>query len=60
MKVKYANICPLNKVFTLEYDPAVHDRTWQNLIADGNYSKVMASMIKYLLNSKKWALKRLI
>jgi cellulose biosynthesis protein BcsQ len=43
---------PVKQVFTLEYDPSVHDRTWQNLIADGNYSKVVASMIKYLHNSK--------
>ncbi len=42
----------VKQVFTLEYDPAVHDRTWQNLIADGNYGKVVASMIKYLHKSK--------
>ena len=43
----------VKQIYTLEYDPVVHDRTWQNLMADGNYGKAVASMIKYMLEFKK-------
>jgi cellulose biosynthesis protein BcsQ len=42
----------VKQIYTLEYDPSVHDRTWQNLMADGNYGKAIALMIKYLHKSK--------
>ncbi len=44
---------PAKQIYILEYDPTIHDRTWQNLIADGNYGKVVSSIIKYLLEFKK-------
>ncbi len=46
---------PINSdsVFTVEYEPEVHDRTWQNQAVEGKYAKVMSIMMRYFTELKK-------
>jgi cellulose biosynthesis protein BcsQ len=42
-----------NSVFTVEYEPEVHDKTWQNQAAEGKYAKVISIMMRYFAELKK-------
>lgn len=46
---------PVNakSVFTVEYEPEVHDKTWQNLAVEGKYAKVISIMMRYFAELKK-------
>ncbi|MGB8217398.1 MAG: ParA family protein [Candidatus Methanoperedens sp.] len=42
-----------NSVFTVEYEPEVHDKTWQNQAVEGKYAKVISIMMRYFAELKK-------
>lgn len=42
-----------NSVFTMEYEPEVHDKTWQNQAVEGKYAKVISIMMRYFAELKK-------
>ncbi|MFA4935997.1 MAG: hypothetical protein WC568_09190, partial [Candidatus Methanoperedens sp.] len=42
-----------NSIFTVEYDPEVHDKTWQNQVVEGKYAKVISIMMRYFAELKK-------
>jgi cellulose biosynthesis protein BcsQ len=42
-----------NSIFTVEYDPEVHDKTWQNQVVEGKYAKVVSIMIRHFAELKK-------
>jgi hypothetical protein len=37
----------------VEYDPEVHDKTWQNQVVEGKYAKVVSIMIRHFAELKK-------
>lgn len=42
-----------NSIFTVEYDPEVHDKTWQNQAVEGKYAKILSIMMRYFAELKK-------
>lgn len=42
-----------NSVFTVEYEPEVHDKTWQNQAVEGKYAKIISIMMRYFAELKK-------
>lgn len=42
-----------NSIFTVEYDPEVHDKTWQNQTVEGKYAKILSIMMRYFAELKK-------
>ncbi|WAM22541.1 MAG: ParA family protein (plasmid) [Candidatus Methanoperedens sp.] len=42
-----------NSVFTVDYDPDVHDKTWQNQADEKKYAKVISIMKRYFAELKK-------
>jgi hypothetical protein len=37
----------------MEYEPEVHDKTWQNQAVEGKYAKVISIMMRYFAELKK-------
>jgi cellulose biosynthesis protein BcsQ len=46
-----ANI--IKEVFTVENDPDVHDKTWQNRAVEGKYGSVVSAMVRRFIELKK-------
>lgn len=42
-----------NLIFTMEYDPEIHDKTWRNQAVEGKYAKVISIMMRYFAELKK-------